>query len=159
MKIGNRSFYDTHLICRECDAAEKSLEAQSLEEMILEVGNKRMKKIIELIAIGATVAVLAVSAVAQQPAATPQPAAANPQDPQCSAENKLAWYNEFRQHFKGDTAKANDLAKKWLACPATPAEEQQAAYLKNFVTLFEKANRKSQITDLVYGKKDYVKGF
>lgn len=118
-----------------------------------------MKKFIELIAIGATVAVLAISAVAQQPAATPQPAAAKPQDPQCSAENKLAWYNEFRQHFKGDTAKANDLAKKWLACPATPAEEQQAAYLKNFVTLFEKANRKGQITDLVYGKKDYVKGF
>jgi hypothetical protein len=118
-----------------------------------------MKKIIELIAISATVAVLAVSAVAQQPAATPQQAAGKPQDPQCSAENKLAWYNEFRQHFKGDTAKANDLAKKWLACPVAAAEEEQAKYLKNFVSLFEKANRKGQITDLVYGKKDYVKAF
>lgn len=118
-----------------------------------------MKKFIELIAISATVAVLAVSAVGQQPAATPQQAAAKPQDPQCSAENKLAWYNEFRQHFKGDTAKANDLAKKWLACPATPAEEQQAVYLKNFVTLFDKANRKGQVTILVYDKKDYVKAF
>ena len=118
-----------------------------------------MKKFIELIAISATVAVLAVTVVAQQPAATPQQAAGKPQDPQCSAENKLAWYNEFRQHFKGDTAKANDLAKKWLACPATPAEEQQATYLKNFVTLFEKANRKGQVTILVYDKKDYVKAF
>lgn len=127
--------------------------------MILEVGNKLMKKFIDLIAISVTVAVLAVTVVAQQPAATPQQAAGKPQDPQCSAENKLAWYNEFRQHFKGDTAKANDLAKKWLACPATPAEEQQATYLKNFVTLFEKANRKGQITDLVYAKKDYVKAF
>lgn len=127
--------------------------------MILEVGNKLMKKFIELIAISATVAVLAVTVVAQQPAATPQQAAGKPQDPQCSAENKLAWYNEFRQHFKGDTAKANDLAKKWLACPATPAEEQQATYLKNFVTLFEKANRKGQVTILVYDKKDYVKAF
>jgi len=131
--------------------------------MILEVGNKRMKKFIELITISATVAVLAVSAVAQQPAATPaatpQQAAGKPQDPQCSAENKLAWYNEFRQHFKGDTAKANDLAKKWLACPATPAEEEQSKYLKNFVSLFEKASRKTQINDLVYGKKDYLKGF
>ncbi len=127
--------------------------------MILEVGNKLMKKFIEVIAITATIAVLAVSAVAQQPAATPQPAVGKPQDPQCSAESKLAWYNEFRQHFKGDTAKANDLAKKWLACPATPAEEEQSKYLKNFVTLFEKANRKSQVTVLVYDKKDYAKGF
>ncbi|MDQ3472487.1 MAG: hypothetical protein M3447_01995, partial [Acidobacteriota bacterium] len=37
--------------------------------------------------------------------------------------------------------------------------EQQATYLKNFVTLFEKANRKGQITDLVYAKKYYVKAF
>ena len=114
-----------------------------------------MKKFIELIAIGATVAVLALSAVAQQPAASPQQPAAKPQDPQCSPENKLAWYNEFRQHFKGDTAKANDLAKKWLACPEVAGEEQQAAYLKNFVTLYEKATRKDRITDFVYAKKDY----
>ena len=118
--------------------------------MILEVGNKRMKKLIELIAM---VAVLAVPVLAggSQPVTAAQD--------QCTPENKLAWYNEFTKNFKADTAKANELAKKWLACPATPAEEQQTAYLKNFVTLFEKANRKSQITDLVYNKKDYVKGF
>jgi hypothetical protein len=130
---------------------EKSLEAQSsvLAEKILEVGNKRMKKIIESIAI---VAVLAVTALAGS-----QPV--NAAQDQCTPENKLAWYNEFRQNFKGDTAKANELAKKWLACPEAAGEEQQAAYLKNFVTLFEKANRKGQITDLVYGKKDYPKAF
>lgn len=109
-----------------------------------------MKKIIELIAIAAVLAV-PVFAGGGQPV--------NAAQDQCTPENKLAWYNEFRQHFKGDTAKANDLAKKWLACPVTPAEEEQAKYLKNFVSLFEKANRKSQINDLVYGKKDYVKGF
>lgn len=107
-----------------------------------------MKKIIELIVV---VAVLTVPALAGQPATTTQD--------QCTPENKLAWYNEFRQNFKSDTAKANELAKKWLACPETAGEEQQAAYLKNFVTLFEKANRKAQITDLVYAKKDYVKAF
>ena len=117
-----------------------------------------MKKIIELIAIGATVAVFALPAVAQQPAATPQqPAAAAPQG--CTPEAKLAWYNEFRQHFKGDTAKANELATKWLACPEAKGEEQQAAYLKNFVTLYEKATRKDRITDFVYVKKDYAKAF
>ena len=100
-----------------------------------------------------------MTALAQQPAATPQQPAATPQNPQCTAESKLAWYNEFRTNFKTDTAKANELAKKWLACPEAAGEEQQAAYLKNFVSLFEKANRKSQIFDLVYTKKDYAKAF
>ncbi|HEX4899908.1 MAG TPA: hypothetical protein VFV61_05200 [Pyrinomonadaceae bacterium] len=111
-----------------------------------------MKKIIELIAVVAVLAVPVFAGGSSQPVNTAQD--------QCTAENKLAWYNEFRQHFKGDTAKANELAKKWLACPEAAGEEQQAAYLKNFVTLFEKANRKGQINDLVYGaKKDYVKAF
>ena len=102
---------------------------------------------------------MAITAFAQQPAASPQQPAATSQNPQCSAESKLAWYNEFRQNFKTDTAKANELAKKWLACPEAAGEEQQAAYLKNFVSLFEKANRKGQINDLVYAKKDYPKAF
>lgn len=115
-----------------------------------------MKKTIELLAISL---VMAMAAFAQQPAASPQQPAATSQNPQCSAESKLAWYNEFRQNFKTDTAKANELAKKWLACPEAAGEEQQAAYLKNFVSLFEKANRKGQINDLVYAKKDYPKAF
>jgi len=124
-----------------------------MAEKILEVGNKRMKKLIELIAIGATVAVLALPPVANG-LSKPETA----QD-QCTPENKLAWYNDFRQNFKGDTAKANELAKKWLACPEAAGEEQQAAYLKNFVTLYEKATRKDRITDFVYTKKDYAKAF
>jgi hypothetical protein len=134
-----------------------------MAEKILEVGNKRMKKIIELLAICLAMALTALAqqpaATPQQPAATPQQPATTPQNPQCSAEIKLAWYNEFRQNFKTDTAKANELAKKWLACPEAAGEAEQATYLKNFVTLFEKANRKSQISDLVYAKKDYPKAF
>lgn len=114
-----------------------------------------MKKTIGLIAICLGIATTAFPAFAQQPAATPQPAAAS--QGQCTPENKLAWYNEFRQHFKGDTAKANELAMKWLACPVVAGEEQQAAYLKNFVTLYEKATRSARVTDLVYVKKDYPK--
>jgi hypothetical protein len=99
-----------------------------------------MKKIIVLIAICLSVS---VPALAQE----------------CTPEAKTALYNEFRQNFKGDTAKANELAKKWLACPEVAGEEQISAYLKNFVTLFEKADRKNQVTDLVYNKKDYPKAF
>ena len=125
-----------------------------------------MKKIIGLIAICLAIGTTAFPAFAQQPAATPQqPAAtpqqpaAKPQDPQCTPEAKTALYNEFRANFKGDTAKANELAKKWLACPEVAGEEQISAYLKNFVTLYEKANRKDRIIDLVYSKKDFPKAF
>lgn len=125
-----------------------------------------MKKTIGLIAICLSVATTGFPAFAQQPAATPQQPAATPQkpatttqNPQCTPEAKTALYNEFRANFKGDTAKANDLAKKWLACPEVAGEEQISTYLKNFVTLYEKANRKDRVTDLVYNKKDYPKAF
>ncbi|CAN5619444.1 hypothetical protein BH20ACI3_BH20ACI3_23440 [soil metagenome] len=125
-----------------------------------------MKKTFGIIAIWLAIVTTAFSAFAQQPAATPQQPdakpqqpAATPQDPQCTAEAKTALYNEFRKEFKGDTAKANLMAKKWLACPEVAGEEQVSTYLKNFVTLYEKADRKNQVFDLVYNKKDYAKAF
>lgn len=112
-----------------------------------------MKKIIGLIAICLATTFTAFPAITQ----TAQQPAAKPQDPQCTPENKLAWYNEFRANFKTDTAKANELAKKWLACPEVAGEEQITPYLRNFVTLYEKAARKDKIHELVYGSKDYPK--
>ena len=117
-----------------------------------------MKKIIALIAICLAIAITGIPAFAQQPAAPQQPAATS-QDPQCTPEAKTAVYNDFRQHIKGDQAKANELAKKWLACPEVAGEEQITPYLKNFVAKYEKANRKDQVGDLVYNKKDYAKAF
>jgi hypothetical protein len=119
-----------------------------------------MKKIIGLIAICLATTFTALPALAQttpqQPAKpTPQqPAATTTQNPQCTPETKLALYNEFRASFKTDTAKANELAKKWLACPEVAGEEQITPYLKNFVTLYEKASRKDEIHKLVYAKND-----
>jgi len=114
-----------------------------------------MKKIIEVIAICAVGAMLATpvftTALSSQPNSVIQD--------QCTPETKLAWYTEFRENLKKDQAKANELAKKYLACPAVAGEEQITNYLKNFVTLYEKASRKDQISDLVYNKKDYPKAF
>ncbi len=118
-----------------------------------------MKKTIGLIAILLAIATTAFPTFAQQPATSPQQPTATPQDPRCTPEAKTALYNEFRKEFKGDTAKANEMAKKWLGCPEVAGEEQVSAYLKNFVTLYEKADRKNQVTDLVFNKKDYTKGF
>ena len=78
---------------------------------------------------------------------------------ECTPEAKTALYTDFRENLKKDQAKANEQAKKWLACPEAAGEEQISAYLKNFVAKYEKANRKDQITDLVYNKKDFPKAF
>jgi hypothetical protein len=117
-----------------------------------------MKNIIALIAICLSIAMTGIPASAQQPA-TPQQPAATPQDPQCTPEAKTAVYKDFLQHIKGDQAKAYELAKKWLTCPEVAGEEQITPYLKNFVAKYEKANRKAQVTDLVYNKKDFPKAF
>lgn len=111
-----------------------------------------MKKIIALISICLAIVTAAFPAFAQQQPATPQ-------DPQCTPEAKTAVYNEFRQNFKTDTAKANELAKKWLACPQVAGEEQITPYLKDFITKYAKANTKNQLYELVYVKKDYAKAF
>jgi hypothetical protein len=114
-----------------------------------------MKKIIEVIVICAAGAMLASPVFAKVSSSQPNSVI----QAQCTAEEKTAWYTEFREKLKTDQAKANELAKKYLACPAAAGEEQITNYLKNFVTLYEKASRKDQVSDLVYNKKDYPKAF
>jgi len=114
-----------------------------------------MKKIIEVIAICAAGAMLASPVLAKVSPSQPDSVT---QD-QCTPESKTAWYTEFREKLKTDQAKANELAKKYLACPAADGEKQITDYLTNFVTLYEKASRKDQVSDLVYNKKDYPKAF
>jgi len=114
-----------------------------------------MKKTIGSLAICATVAMLSLQAFANRASLQPE---ATIQD-QCTPESKTAWYTEFTKDLKTDQAKAYELAKKYLACPSVAAEEQITNYLKNFVTKYEKASRKDQVSDLVYNKKDYAKAF
>ena len=95
-----------------------------------------MKKTIRIFAIYATLALLPVLAnVIELKAQTP---AASPAQGQCTPENKLAWYTEFRAIFKTDQNKAYDLAQKYLACPAESGEESIRNYLKNtFVAVID----------------------
>ncbi len=117
-----------------------------------------MKKTIRLMAIYASLALpLGFAGSKELQAQTPTPA---PAQGQCTAENKLAWYTEFRATFKTDQNKAYDLAQKYLACPAEPGEESIRTYLKNnFVAVIDKARRTPRVTELVYDKKDYAKAF
>ena len=117
-----------------------------------------MKKTIRVFAIYASLALLpAFANVIELKAQTPAP---SPTQGQCTPENKLAWYTEFRKLFKTEQAKAYDLAQKYLACPAEPGEESIRTYLKNtFVAVIDKARRTPKVTELVYDKKDYAKAF
>jgi hypothetical protein len=118
-----------------------------------------MKKIIGVLAIYASLGLLAAPVFANGFELGEEAQTATPAQGQCSAENKLAWYTEFRQLFKTDQPKAYELAKKYLACPGEASEEQISTYLKNFVAIIDKANRTPQVAQLVYDKKDYAKAF
>jgi hypothetical protein len=116
-----------------------------------------MKKIISLLAIAATLALLAITAVAN----TSSQPTESMQDP-CSLESKTAIYGEFYKEIKGDQAKAYEAAKKYVACPSDAkddAEAKRVQYLNDFIAKYEKARRKDQVIDLVYTKSDFPKAF
>src|SRR5215468_5594143 len=110
-----------------------------------------MKKTIHLLSICATLVLLGTTAFAQA---------------DCTPENRSAWYKDFIANYKGDQAKAYDVAKKYLACPGDANDADDAsrtAYLQKFVTAYEKLSlvnekqkRKAQMNDFI-AKKDYPK--
>jgi hypothetical protein len=116
-----------------------------------------MKKI-KLFAIAAALASLGLTAVANEVSARAEDAL---QDP-CSLESKTAIYGEFYKEIKGDQAKAYEAAKKYVACPSDSkdeAEVKRVQYLKDFISKYEKAQRKNQVISLIYDKNDFAKGF
>lgn len=109
-----------------------------------------MKKMIRLITLGATVAVLA------WPIATG--AATTLVQDQCTEENKTAWYATFREHFKSDQQpKAYEAAKKYLT--ACTEDTQITQYLKKWVTAYDKEIRKVNLTKALYTDKNYDEAF
>jgi len=110
-----------------------------------------MKTIIRLVIIGATLALLALPAVAKSLSTD-----AVAQD-QCTDENKAAWYATFRENFKTEQQKAYDAAKKYLtACSSEDTPQTQ--YLKKFVDIYEKAQR-TTILQTKLNEKNYPEAF
>lgn len=106
-----------------------------------------MKKMIRLVMIGATVALLALPVAAQD---------------QCSEEKKTAMYNQFREIYKNDQAKAYELAKTYLACPvSTPDEAQQKIieFLKKWSMAYEAGMKPIRLRQLLYTEKKYPEAF
>src|SRR5713101_2053822 len=114
-----------------------------------------MKKIIRVLAIYATLGLLApfaqvIELQAQTP--TPSPAAAQGQ---CTDEVKTPLYADFTKYRTTDAPKAYDAAKKWLA--ACPAEEGPIpTYLKKWVSSYDKENRKFTLNDLFVKQRKYA---
>ena len=115
-----------------------------------------MKKLILFLTVCATAALLALPALANrielQPALTQEP---------CSFDSKSALYKDFLANYKGDTPKANEAAKKYVACPvdatlekeAKDAEDKRIAFLNNWIGKFEKANRNIRLQQAMGDKK------
>lgn len=119
-----------------------------------------MNKIKTFLAMGATVAMLAIPVAAQNAAAPATPSA--PQDG-CTQEAKDANYKIFRETLKTDQPKANEAAKKYLACPAsatpTEGETKIVEYLKRWTKLYEEGSKKNKLTALLYNDKKYEEAF
>src|SRR5688500_3989260 len=96
-----------------------------------------MKKMIKLVMIGATVALLALPVAATNLVTHSD----NSVQDQCKQEEEHAWYAEFLKTLTTDPPTAFDFAKKYLACPANGAvlEAQQKIldYLKKWSTAYE----------------------
>src|ERR1051325_9955969 len=117
-----------------------------------------MKKLITLFSICATVGILALPLAAHAAIAQPD----NAVQDQCSVDSKNAQYKIFTDNFKTAQDKAYEAAKKYLACPADNADEGQQkiiAYLKNFVTKYEEADKKIKFRTLLYKDKKYPEAY
>jgi hypothetical protein len=102
-----------------------------------------MKKIIGTLAVYASLALLAAAVFAQTPA-----------QGECTEEGKAALYTDFTTFRTTDPAKAYEAGKKYLGC--SQQEDQYTAYLKKWVTAYEKEARKLKMVPMLYGDKKYA---
>ena len=119
-----------------------------------------MKKLITFLSICTTVAILALPVAARGLIAQPDNVL---QDAGCTQEAKDALYQSFRNTLKTDQAKSYEAAKKYLACPAsgevTEAQQKIVDYLKNFVTKYEAATKKTDYRVKIYNEKKLAEGY
>lgn len=109
-----------------------------------------MKKLVQIIALSALVATLWLPALASNTLSLNENSAIAPQD----EEAKAALYNEFLKNYKTDPKAAYATAKEYLQ--KFPAESDQTAYLKKWITAYEvkeKEARKASVVDLLRQQK------
>lgn len=83
--------------------------------------------------------------------------AQTPSQGECTEEGKAALYTGFTTFRTTDPTKAYEAGKKYLAC--SQQEDQYTAYLKKWVTAYEKESRKLKLQPLLYNDKKYAEAF
>lgn len=109
-----------------------------------------MKKLARIIALSALVATLWLPALASNTLSLNETSAIAPQD----EEAKAALYNEFLKNYKTDPKAAYATAKEYLQ--KFPAESDQTAYLKKWITAYEtkeKQGRRDAVVELLRQQK------
>ncbi len=118
-----------------------------------------MKKLITLLSIFTTVAILALPVAARNLIAQPD----NAVQDQCTQESKDALYQSFLKNRQNDQAKAYEDAKKYLACPApadiTEPQQKIIDYLKKWSTAYDEGMRKIRFPQLLYNEKKYPEAY
>src|SRR5574338_33106 len=117
-----------------------------------------MKKLITLLGICTTVAILALPVAARNLIAQPD----NAFQDACTQETKYALYQSFLKNRQSDQAKAYDDAKKYLACPpgeVTEASQKIIDYLKKWVSAYEGGKKKIDYRVKIYNEKKYAEGY
>jgi hypothetical protein len=152
-KIGNRFLHHLHHNVPLWRRMKAMGLAGIAEESSWRFG-RLMKKIIKLMALGATAAMFALPVGARTMLSQPDTLV---QD-QCTQENKDAWYAAFRESFKTDPVKAYDSAKKYLTACSTE-DTQITQYLKKWVGAYDKENRKVLLPQLLFKDKKYPEAF
>lgn len=114
-----------------------------------------MKKLIRLLAIYASLAVIAASAFTNNSAVNAQTPAAAAAQGGCTDESKTAWYADFTKFRTTDPTKAAEAGKKYLA--ACPTEEGPIpTYLKKWLAAYDKESRRGRFQPLLYNEKKYT---
>jgi hypothetical protein len=117
-----------------------------------------MKKMIRLITLGAIATMLALPVAARSMSGLEDAL----QD-KCSEDNQSADYKTFLEIRNSDQPKAQELAKKYLACPPpaeiTPAAQKIIDYLKGWLVKYEEGMKKLQLPHLLYTARDYNKAY
>ena len=114
-----------------------------------------MKKLVRIVALSALVATFWLPALASNTLSLAVNTAVAPQD----EEAKAKLYNDFLGKYKTDPAGAYAIAKEYLQ--KYPAESEQTAYLKKWVTAYEvkqKEARKTAVVDMLRQQK-YAEAF
>jgi tetratricopeptide (TPR) repeat protein len=111
-----------------------------------------MRKLIQLIALGAVVAASPLAAFAQEATASPSPATTAAKSGQDDAEAKRALYERVTKNVKTNQKEAYEAAKEFLQ--KYPNDDPQIIdYLKRFVAKYEKASQQNDCPKLIAEKK------